>query len=82
MSGCCDVVQWVCGVLCLICDACSWRCSMCVLRVGCVFVYVVHPVAILSVVFCVICSLCLMLLVTIWWKRTRVWVLSWLYMLR
>ena len=31
----------------------------------CVFVSVVHPVAILSAVFCVICSLCLMLVVTI-----------------
>ena len=36
-------------------------------------VFVVHPVAILSAVFCVICSLCLMLVVTIWWKHTRVW---------
>ena len=40
----------------------------------CVFVSVMHPVAILSAVFCVICSL-LMLVVTVWWKRTRVWVL-------
>ena len=48
----------------------------------CVFVSVVHPVAILSAVFCVICSLCLMLVVTIWWKRTRVWVLLWFCMLR
>ena len=48
----------------------------------CVFVSVVHPVAILIAVFCVICSLCLMLVVTIWWKRTRVWVLLWLCMLR
>ena len=40
-----------------------------------VFVSVVHPVAILSAVFCVICSLSLMLVVTIWWKSTRVWVL-------
>ena len=42
------------------------------------FVSVAHPIAILSAVFCVICSLlmlCLMLVVTIWWKRTRVWVL-------
>ena len=45
-------------------------------------VSVVHPVAILSAVFCVICSLCLMLLVTICWKRTQVWVLLWLCMLR
>ena len=36
---------------------------------------VVHPVAILSAVFCVICSLCLMLVVTIWCNQTRVWVL-------
>ena len=43
-----------------------------------VFVSVVHPVVMLSAVFCGICScwcLCLMLLVTIWWKRSRVWVL-------
>ena len=64
--GCCD--------FCLICDACSWRCSfmgsVCVSSCRCcVFVSVVHPVSILSVVFCVICSL-LMLVVTIWWKRT------------
>ena len=27
---CCDVVYWVCGCcdFCLICDACSWRCSL------------------------------------------------------
>ena len=53
----------------------------------CVFVSIVHLVAILSAVFCVICSLlilCLMLLVTIWWKRIRIWVLVllWLCMLR
>ena len=48
----------------------------------CVFVSVVHPVAILSAVFCIICSLCTMLVVTMWWKRTRVWVLLWLCMLR
>ena len=49
--GCCD--------FCLICDACSWWCSfvgsMCVSSCRCcVFV---HPVAILSAVFCVICNL-------------------------
>ena len=42
--GCCDC--------CLICEACNWRCSfmgsMSVCRVD-----VVHPVAILSAVFCV-----------------------------
>ena len=48
----------------------------------CVFVSVVHPVAILSVVFCGIYSLCLMLGVTIWWECTRVCVLLWLCMLR
>ena len=52
--GCCD--------FCLIRDACSWMCSimgsMCVSSCRCcVFVSVVHPVAILSAVFCVICSL-------------------------
>ena len=46
----------------LICDACSCGCSfMGSMRVSscrcCVFVSVVHPVAILSAVFCVICSL-------------------------
>ena len=58
----------------------------CVFRVDVVCVVsVVHPVAILSAVFCVICSfvwLCLMLVVIIWWKRTRLWVLLWLCMLR
>ena len=52
--GCCD--------FCLICDACSGRCSfmgsVCVSSCRCCgFVSVVHPVAILSTVFCVICSL-------------------------
>ena len=48
--------------VCLICDVCSWRCS-CIGRVCvsscicCVFVPAVHPVAILSAVFCVISSL-------------------------
>ena len=46
-----------------------------------VFVSVVHPVAILIAVFYVICIL-LMTVVTIWWKRTRVWVLLWRCMLR
>ena len=46
--------------------------SVCVSSCRCyVLVSVVHPVAILSAVFCVICSLCLMLVVTIWWKRTQ-----------
>ena len=52
--GCCD--------FCLICDACSWRCSLigrvCVSSCRCcVFMSVVHPVAILSSVFCVNYSL-------------------------
>ena len=56
--GCCDV--------CLICDACSWRGSIlgrvCVSSCRCcVFVSVVHPVAILSAVFYVICSLLMFL---------------------
>ena len=72
---------------CLICDGCSWRCSfigrVCVSSCRwCVFVSVMHPITILSAVFCVIYSLCLMLVVTIWWKRTQVWVLLWLCMLR
>ena len=70
----------------LICDACSWRCSftgsMCVSSCRfCVSLSVVHHVAILSVVS-LICSLCVMLVVTIWWKPTRVWVLLWLCILR
>ena len=58
----------------------------------CVFVSVLHPVAILSAVFCVICSLLMFVSdasgyhMTIWWKRTRVcvllWVLLWLCMLQ
>ena len=52
---------WCCD-FCLIRDACSWMCSFmgstCVSSCRCcVFVSVVHPVAILSAVFCVICSL-------------------------
>ena len=39
---------------------CVWSCKCCV------FVSVVHLVAILSAVFCVIYSLCLMLAMTIW----------------
>ena len=50
------------GDFCLICDTCSWKCSLmgsvCVSSCrSCVFVSVVHQVAILSAVFCVICSL-------------------------
>ena len=61
----------MCGVLCfcLIGDACSWKCSfmgiVCVLSCRCCeFVFIVHPVAILSGMIRVICSL-LMLVVTI-----------------
>ena len=55
---------------------------MCVVG-ECVFVSIVHPVAILSAVFCVICSLLMVLSdVTIWWKRTKLWVLLWLCMVR
>ena len=49
------------------------------------FVSVVHLVAILSAVLSVICSLLMFVsdaIVTIWWKRTRVWVLIWFCMLR
>ena len=51
-----------CSDFCLICDACicrcSFKCRVCVSSCRwCVFVSVVHPVAILSDVFCVICSL-------------------------
>ena len=50
-----------------------------------VYVSVIHPVAFLSDVFCVICSLLMFVsdaVVTIWGKRTRVWVLFWLCMMR
>ena len=94
MSGCsllcCDVVGVWGVVICVICDACSWRCSFmgrgCVSScICCVFVSVVHPVAILSAVFCVICSLLMFVsdaIGDLWWERTRVWVLLWLCMLR
>ena len=61
------------GIVCVL----SCRC--------CVFVSVVHQFAILSAVFCVICNLLMFVSDasgTIWWKRTRVWVLLWLCMLR
>ena len=50
-GGCCD--------LCLIRDACSWRCffmsSMCVSSCRCcVLVSFVHPVSVMSAVFCII----------------------------
>ena len=51
--GCCD--------FCLICDACSWTVILWVVcvfrRVDVVCWCLVHPVTILSAVFCVICSL-------------------------
>ena len=52
--GCCH--------FCVICDACNWMCSLMGIVCAsscrwCVFGSVVHPVAILSAVFCVICSL-------------------------
>ena len=60
--------------------------SMCVSSCRCcLFVSVVHPVAILSAVFCVICSLLMFVsdaIGDLWWKHTRVWVLLWLCMLR
>ena len=56
------VGMWCSGCVgfCLICDACSWRCSLkgrvCVSSCRCcVFVSVVHPVAILSAVLSVVC---------------------------
>ena len=75
--GCCD--------FCLICDACSWTCSLMgkVFVSSCrcgVFVSVVHPVAILSALFCVICSLLMfvsdasgnhMVETYIWWVLLR-----------
>ena len=75
----------MCGVLlfCLICDACSWRCSF----IGSICVSLCRccaPSCYSDAMFCVICSLlmlCLMLVVTIWLKHTRVWVLLWLCML-
>ena len=75
-SGCCMVC----------CDACSWRCSfmgsvdvVCVCLLCIQFLFWVRCF-VLSVVF--ICLCLMQLLVTIWWKRTRVWVLLWLCMLR
>ena len=55
-AGCCD--------FCLICDACSLRCScigsICVSSCRCcVFVSSVHPVAVLSAAFCIFCSFCM-----------------------
>ena len=52
--GCCH--------FCLICDACSWNCyfvgNMCVSSCRCCgLLSVAHPVAIMSVVFCVMCIL-------------------------
>ena len=62
-SGCCLLCSVCVGCcdFCLNCDACSWRCSfmgrVCVSSCRCcVFVSVVHPVAILNAVICVICS--------------------------
>ena len=61
---------------------------MCVFRrvyVVCLCLLCTHAIAILSAVFCVICCLLMFVSdasVTIWWKRTRVWVLLWLCMLR
>ena len=60
---CCNVVGvWLVVVFVFICDVCSWRCSfmgiVCVSSCRyCVFVSVVHQVAILSAGYCVICSL-------------------------
>ena len=59
---CCLFLTSGCSDFCYICDACSLRCSfmgrLCVSSCRCcVFVSVVHPVAILSAGFCVICSL-------------------------
>ena len=77
------VVTFVLSVMRVVGSVPLWVVCVCVSScICCVFVSVIHPVAILSAVFCVICSLCLMLVVTIWWKRTRVWVLLWLCMLR
>ena len=73
------VAMFVLSVMCVVgvcVSSCRW----------CVFVSVVHPVTILSAVFCVICSLLMFVSDAsgdhIWWKRTRVWVLLWLCMLR
>ena len=60
--------------------------SMCVSSCRCcVFVSVVHPVAILSAVFCVISSLLMFVYDAIgdhMVETTRVWVLLWLCILR
>ena len=79
--GCCD--------FCLICDACSCECagvvlvfrraSVVCLSLACSLLQCVVLCFVLSVVF-----VCLywMRWVTIWWKRTQVWVLLWLCMCR
>ena len=58
---------------------------VCVSSCRCVFVSVVHPVAILSAVFCFICSLFIFASaasVDHMVEPTRVWVLLWFCMLR
>ena len=76
--GCCDFY--------LIFDACRFMGNMCVSSYrSCVLMYVVHPVVIQSAVFYVICSLLVFVSDAIgdhMEKRTRVWVLLWLCMLR
>ena len=72
------IVIFVLSVMRVVGSAHLFMGSVCVSSCRCcVFVSVVHPVDILSAVFCGICSLlmlCLMVVVTIWWKRSRVWV--------
>ena len=91
MSGCCllccvvvggwAVVIFVLSVMRVVGSLPLW--VVCVFRrVDVVCVSVVHPVTILSAVFCVICSLLMFVSDAIGWKRTLVWVLLWLCMLR
>ena len=72
------VVCCVMGVLLFFSYLCSciWRCSFMGSLLGTQLLYRVR-----CFVLYVIC-LCLMLMVTVWCKRTRVWVFLWLCMLR
>ena len=89
---CCECVG-CCVDFCLICDACVCCMLEVCLRIECVFrrVYVGYWCLLCTqmllsvrwfVLFVVCWYLCPMLVVTIWWKPIRVWVLLWVCMLR
>ena len=78
---CVNVWVVVCCLLC--CDVVGgWGVVIFVLSVMCVLGGVPLWVVCVFRRVDVFCSLYLMLLVTIWWKCTRVWVLLWFCMLR